>query len=299
MDFNVLVSVIIPSYKRADTVSRAVDSVLNQSYKNIEVLVVDDNEPGDEYSAQLKKIVDGFHNDRVRLVTQSEHINGAKARNVGIIDSKGEYVAFLDDDDEWLPEKIKKQLAFMKEHENFKGCSVLYNEYKGDNVVHSCPEYTADNLFQKIFRREVAVFTSTVLLKRDCLIESGMFDIRLKRHQDLQMLLRFTKCFEMGVVPEYLVKLHLDSGINRPNADAIVKVKENFFNSVRDLYEGCTKSERKLIKSAHCYEVMFAALKQKKLFMAIKYFAKAGFSPMGFKLLQKRIADRKYVVTNN
>lgn len=296
---NMLVSVIIPSYKRSDTVTRAVNSVLNQSYKDLEVLVVDDNIPGDKYSVILKKVIESINDKRVRLVTQSQHINGAKARNVGIENANGEYVAFLDDDDEWLPRKLEKQIAFLKDNSNYKGCSVLYNEYKGDNVVHSCPEYTADNLFLKIFRREVAVFTSTVLLKRDCLIESGMFDIRLKRHQDLQMLLRFTKCFEMGVVPEYLVKLHLDSGINRPNADAIVKVKENFFNSVRDLYEGCTKSERNLIKSAHCYEVMFAALKQKKLFMAIKYFAKAGFSPMGFKLLQKRIADRKYVVTNN
>ena len=227
------------------------------------------------------------------------HINGAEARNAGVRAAKGEWIAFLDDDDEWLPDKIETQLAFLKRHENLKGCSVLYNEYKGDTIVHSCPVYTADNLFHKIFRREVAVFTSTVLLSRECLIESGMFDIRLKRHQDLQMLLRFTKRFEMGVIPEYLVKLHLDSGINRPNADAIVKVKENFFNSIADLYEGCTQKEQKLIKSAHCYEVMFAALKQRKLFMAAKYLVNAGFSLMGFKLLQKRISDRKYVVTNN
>ena len=290
-----LVSCVIPTYKRSDTLVRAINSVLSQTYKQVEILVVDDNEAGSEESKYVQNEVQSIKDERVKLITQERHINGAKARNVGIENAKGEFIAFLDDDDEWLSEKIEKQLAFLKKNENLEGCSVLYNEYKGDTIVHSCPVYTADNLFQKIFWREVAVFTSTVLLRRDCLIKSGMFDIRLKRHQDLQMLLRFTKSFEMGVIPEYLVKLHLDSGINRPNADAIVKVKENFFNSVADLYEGCTQKEQKLIMSAHCYEVMFAALKQKRFLMSIKYFIKAGFCIDGYKLLQKRIKDRKFI----
>lgn len=292
---NCFVSVIIPSYKRSDTVTRAVNSVLNQSYRNLEVLVVDDNVPGDEYSDKLKLVIEGINDKRVRLITQSYHVNGAKARNVGIKKAKGEYVAFLDDDDEWLPQKLEKQLSFLRENSNLKGCSVLYNEYKDGVLVHSCPPYTLENLFQKIFRREVAIFTSTVLLNRQCLIDSGMFDINLKRHQDLQMLLRFTKKYEMGVIPEYFVKLHLDSDINRPNADAIVKVKENFFNSVSDLYDGCSKKDKRLIKSAHCYEVMFAAIKQKKLVMALRYYFKAGFSLSGYKLLMKRFRDRKYM----
>ncbi len=295
MNKDVFVSCIIPSFKRADTVTRAVNSVLNQSYKNIEVLVVDDNVPGDEYSTDLQIIIDNINNDRVRLITQEKHINGAKARNVGIENARGEYIAFLDDDDEWLPDKIEKQLDFLSKNKDLFGCSAFYNEFKNGGVVHSCPPYSADNLFQKIFRREVAVFTSTVLLKRECLIKSGMFDISLRRHQDLQMLLRFTKDYKMGVLPEYLVKLHLDSNINRPDADAIVKVKENFFRSVADLYDGCNKTEKRLIKSAHCYEVMFAALKQKRLLMSIKYFLKAGFSAKGFVLLRKRINDRRFI----
>lgn len=293
-----IVSVVIPTYKRTDTLQRAINCVLNQTYKDIEVLVVDDNTPGDQYSVELKNLVDEISNDRVRLITQEEHINGAKARNVGIENARGEYIAFLDDDDEWLPDKIEKQLDYLSKNEELFGCSVLYNEFKNGVLVHSCPPYSADNLFQKIFRREVAVFTSTVLLKRECLIKSGMFDISLRRHQDLQMLLRFTKDYKMGVLPEYLVKLHLDSTINRPDADAIVKVKENFFRSVADLYDGCNKTEKRLIKSAHCYEVMFAALKQKRLLMSFSYFLKAGFSIAGYRLLQKRIKDRKYIVKN-
>jgi len=290
-----LVSCVIPTYKRSDTLGRALDSILSQTYKNLEVLVVDDNEIGSQESLEVKGIIDSYTDQRVKLVTQPKHINGAEARNAGIRAAKGEFVAFLDDDDEWHPQKVESQLAYLNENPNYKGCSVLYNEYKDDVLVHSCPPYTADNLFQKIFRREVAVFTSTVLLNRQCLIDSGMFDINLKRHQDLQMLLRFTKKYEMGVIPEYLVKLHLDSDLNRPNAGAIVKVKENFFNSVLDLYNECSKKDKRLIKSAHCYEVMFAAIKQKRFAMVLSYFLKAGFSLSGFNLLAKRFRDRKYI----
>ena len=290
-----LVSCIIPTYKRCNTLERAIYSALHQSYTNLEVLVVDDNEKGSSQSVEIAKLINNIADSRVRLVTQDEHINGAKARNEGILKAQGEYVAFLDDDDEWLPDKIEKQVDYLKNNGHLSGCSVLYNEYKKGVLVHSCPVYTEDNIFQKIFRREVAVFTSTVLLKRDCLIKSGMFDISLRRHQDLQMLLRFTKEFKLGVLPEYLVKLHLDSTINRPDADSIVKVKEDFFRSVKDLYDGCNKKDRSLIKSAHCYEVMFAALKQKKLLMCINYFLKAGFNIEGYRLLRKRIRDRKFI----
>ena len=76
---------------------RAIDSVLAQTYNNLEVLVVDDNIPGDEYSKEVKKKIDRYKKDkRIKLIIQKQHINGAVARNMGIRNAKGEYVAFLD-----------------------------------------------------------------------------------------------------------------------------------------------------------------------------------------------------------
>lgn len=292
-----LVSVVIPTYKRSDTLTRAIDSVFAQTYKNVECLVVNDNVQGDEYSEKLYLLLKEYEHDyRFRLVEQPKHINGAEARNAGIRAAHGEWIAFLDDDDEWQPTKIERQLSFLNANPDFGGCSVLYNEYAGGKLIHSCPIYTDDNLFQKIFRREVAVFTSTVLVKKSCLLEAGLFDINLKRHQDIQLLLRFTDKFKLGVIPEYLVKLHDDSAINRPNADAIVSVKKAFFASVSDLFSKCSRKERRLIQSSHSYEVMFAALKQKRIIMATSYFLKAGFSVSGYKLLLKRFRDRKYII---
>lgn len=104
-----LVSIIIPTYKRATMLHRAIASVLEQTYHNIEVLVVSDNEPNDEFTAKARETVESFNDSRVKLITQERHINGAVARNVGIKASKGEYITFLDDDDFLIKIKLRSK----------------------------------------------------------------------------------------------------------------------------------------------------------------------------------------------
>ena len=105
-----LVSVVIPVYNREDTIQRAVDSVLNQTYSNIEVLVVDDGSK-DNSLEMLKK----YHNDnRVKIFCQEFNQGANAARNRGIREAKGEYIAFHDSDDEWLPDKLEKQIKRME-----------------------------------------------------------------------------------------------------------------------------------------------------------------------------------------
>lgn len=291
-----LISCVIPSYKRVDTLRRAIESVLAQTYNNIEVLVVDDNIKGDEYSVALRAIIDEFIEDgRVRLISQPKHINGAEARNAGVRAAKGEWIAFLDDDDEWLPTKIERQLAALERHPECMGVSCLYNQYRDDKLVHSCPPYNTENINFKIFARQVAVFTSTVLLNRDKLLEFGVFNNKLRRHQDLQLLLDFTSRNKITVVTEYLVKLHLDSDINRPSLNNFIEIKKDFFSSVQAIYNKYNKSDKQLIRSAHYYEIVFCALKEKKYIVALKYFIKAGFHPIALKMLKQRFRDRKYI----
>lgn len=297
MDKKQMVSCVIPSYKRSDTLKRAIESVLAQTYNDIEVLVVDDNIAGDEYSSALQHIIDNFKSDeRVILVKQPKHINGAEARNAGVRAARGEWIAFLDDDDEWLPTKIEKQVEALQNFPDCMGVSCLYNEYMDGKLIHSCPPYNTEKFNFKIFSRQVAVFTSTVLLNKDKLLEFGCFNNKLRRHQDLQLLLDFTIRNKMVVVNEYLVKLHIDSGINRPTLSKFIEIKKDFFAAVNKILNSYSKSDQHLIKSAHCYEVVFSALKEKKFGTAFKYFFKAGFHPAAFKMLKQRFSDRKYIV---
>lgn len=296
MNIKNLVSCVIPSYKRADTLRRAVDSVLAQTYNNMEVLVVDDNIAGDEFSNALHNIIDEYKDDsRVRLVTQPKHINGAEARNAGIRAAKGEWIAFLDDDDEWLPTKIEKQMAALEQHPEIAGASCYYNEYVDERLVHSCPPYTTEDLNFKVLTRQIAMYTPTLLMRKDKLMEFGGFDNRLRRHQDLQLLAEFTHRNQMLVVEECLVYVHGDSLINRPSLDSFIQVKKDYFNSIANVFDTYPKHKQMIIKCAHYYEVMFCALKVKNIGAAIKYAIKAGIHSEAIKMLVKRFKDKKYI----
>lgn len=295
MNMKGLVSCVIPTYRRSDTLNRAIKSVLSQTYKNVEILVVDDNEKGSEESNKVAELVDSFSNKKIRLVLQEKHINGAEARNAGVRASAGEYIAFLDDDDEWLPEKIEKQVAILEERPEIGGVSCLYNEYSNGAVFHSCPPYSGENLHRKVFDRSVAVFTSTVLLRKDALLRAGLFDNTLRRHQDLQLLLDFTRKNKFYVLNEYLVKLYADSDINRPSYERLKDIKKAFFGAVVSHLGIYSKREQQQIVAAHRFELAFAALKEKRILPACKQFVKVGLNIPAYKALYRRMRQRKYI----
>ena len=295
-----MVSCVIPTFKRSVTLTRAIDSVLRQTYKNVEVLVVDDNEKDTPDSLNVRSLVQSYTDPRVKLVTQPKHINGAEARNAGVRSSIGEYIAFLDDDDVWMPEKIEKQIKLLLNNPDCSGSSCLYSHYRNNDVVRSCPPYTGENLHKKIIGREVAVFTSTVLLKKDKLLESGLFNNSLRRHQDLQLLLDFTLHNKIVVLNEYLVKLFVDSNINRANSvNRLIEVKERFFEACKSHIDIYTGKERSCIYAAHYFEIVLAALREKNISVAFKYLGKIGFNLRAYILLHKRMQGRKIKVEIN
>lgn len=290
-----LVSCVIPSYKRCDTVTRAIDSVLAQTYKDIEVCLVDDNVPGDAYSEKLQEALEKYKGDnRVRYIAQEKHINGAVARNIGIKAASGEYVAFLDDDDEWHPQKIEKQVALLKQNGNKGGVSCLYSLASNGVCRRKCPPYSSDNLQYKILARQVAIYTSTFLCVKEALINSGAFNESLVRHQDLQMFADFLRNNTIFVLNEYCVTIHTDSSINRPDTDKLISVKKKFFESVSSCLIRYSKKEKKLISSAHYFEIVFSAVKEKKYTTVLKYLLKIGISPLSYYDLYLRYTKRKY-----
>lgn len=294
---NPLVSCVIPTYKRSDLLNRAVDSVLGQTYSNVEVLVVDDNEKGSAESLTVREIVESYSDSRVKLVTQPKHINGAEARNAGVRASVGDFIAFLDDDDYWLPTKLEKQVQALNDNPDYAGCSCLYSHYSNDVVVRSCPPYTGDNLHRKILGRDVAVFTSTVILRKDKLLESGLFNNSLRRHQDLQLLLDFTLNNKITVLNEYLVKLYIDSNINRANdVQRLIEVKRMFFEACSKHLNMYSKKEQRDILAAHYFEIVLVALRGKEYGVVLKYLAIIGLNFRAYSQLLKRMKERKLKV---
>ncbi|WP_081778494.1 glycosyltransferase family 2 protein [Xylanibacter brevis] len=292
---NSLVSCIIPTYKRCDTLVRAVNSVLNQTYPNIEVLVVNDNNPDDECTTQVKKALKIYEGDnRVRLIMQDKHINGAVARNVGIKAATGDYIGFLDDDDEWEPEKAEKQVNYLKSHPEFDACVCLCSSfYNGVKTWEGSP-YTSDNLQFNVLLRQVGIGTPAFLGKKACVMNTPMFNPQLLRHQELQFFVDFLEKYEIGVLNEHLVKVHGDDITNRPNLENIVKRKREWFCEMKSVLSKYSMYNRYRIKCAHVFEVLLVALKQKNILYILKCICYVNVFIPAYIDLYRRIRRRKH-----
>ncbi|MBE7445024.1 MAG: glycosyltransferase family 2 protein [Planctomycetia bacterium] len=211
-----LVSVVIPTYNREHTIVRAIQSVLNQTYKTLEILIIDDNS-----TDNTEKVIQGFKDDRMKYLRHTCNMGGSAARNSGIRIAKGEYIAFLDSDDEWLPEKIEKQLNIF-----FKSDDTVGVVYTGFYVVNEYGEIhnqmipnERGSLFSKLLVGNCVGTTSIILAKTCYLRRIEGFDETLPSCQDWDLYLRLSEIctFEFNVEPlvKYSRSKNLESISNK------------------------------------------------------------------------------------
>ena len=258
-----LVSVIIPTYKRADTLRRTITSIKNQTYTKIEILVVDDNEPGDEYSCAVKLLLRDLAFDNIVLITQDKHKNGATARNAGIKEARGEFIAFLDDDDLWMPEKIEKQInMFTKLDGSFGGVSTRKAYFRNGKLTHISEKWVPDNKQNyNVMAKRLNISTCTLFLKRSCLDECGYFNEELKRHQEIQLLSFFTSKYLIGFCDEILTIIDCSDVTNRPDAESLNRFKEEYFSAISGPMARYSKHKQRLIKAHNMTEVAWATFR--------------------------------------
>lgn len=290
-----LVSVIIPTYKRSSLLNRTIDSVLNQTYKNLECIVVNDNIPGDEFSKILYKQVEKYYQDkRFVFVEQERHINGAEARNCGIKIAKGEFIAFLDDDDWWKPEKIEHQINYMKSMgESCGGVSTLVEFYSKGKAIRWTRPYQDGKIYLQILSREVDVTTCSVMLVHKALDDSGYFDNSLKRHQEIQLLSYFTYKYNLALLKEYLTCVDCDDCVRNPSSEQIIQIKQDFYKSVKPIIDSLDESDKKKIYIIHDLEIALVLFREKKYTKALIRGIKA-IKPLGsLKVVLKTIKKRR------
>lgn len=266
-----LVSVIIPTYKRADKLKRAIDSVLRQTYSNFEILVVNDNEIGDEYTENLKNLISKITDSRVYLIMQERHINGAAARNAGIRASKGEYIAFLDDDDLWNERKLEHQVeTLLSLDESYGAVSTLFRSFQDNQIISRSLPYKDGHIWEAILLRNVEVTTCSVLIRHAVLDEAGYFDENLSRHQEVQLLSYLTHRYKIHLLKEYL--LFVDAwGENNPDSRKLIKCKKDFLKSVKPLIDELPPRRQRRIVTMHQFEVAYVFLKEKNYLKAARY----------------------------
>lgn len=238
---NKLVSAIITTHNRQDLLLRAVKSVLDQTYHNIELIVVDD--ASDEKADELLK----EFNLQYIYIPKEDSKGGNHARNIGILSAKGEYIALLDDDDYWLPTKIEKQVALIEE----KKCGLVYcgrikERHQDGKRSTSLDIKNMEGDLKKGVLQTVPTTSSSMLINKKFLIEHGMFDEELKFWQDYELLIRLSKYTHFYRVPEALTVYLVDVNDKKRISNKYFGWKSNvkyIKNKHRDLYKQLNHKE--------------------------------------------------------
>ena len=200
-----LVSIVIPTHNREALIERAVRSAMQQTYPSIEILIVSDgSEDGtDDIVNALKDEC-----DKIRYFSYHPGRGGNYARNMGIKNARGEWVAFLDDDDEWHPDKIEKQIKKASETGAGIICTAINSiDDESGKVTVFVPDAPADSSIE-ILKRNCIGSTTTVMSRHNLLDECGMFDEQLKAKQDFDLWIRLCQLSTVAVVETPCVEYH-------------------------------------------------------------------------------------------
>jgi GT2 family glycosyltransferase len=185
------VSVVIPAYKIAPFIAETLESVFAQTFKDYEVLVVNDGSPDTEEFERALSPYEG----RVRYFRQENRGAGA-ARNRGLLEARGEFVAFLDGDDLWLPTYLEEQLKFIREggHDFVYTDALLFGDSPnaGQTYMQTSPSTGPVN-FLSLIRNDCNVITSGVVARRRPLLDAGLFDETLRNAQDFELWARLAR----------------------------------------------------------------------------------------------------------
>ncbi len=293
---NIKVSVIIPTYKRSEDLCRAVDSVLAQTLKEIEVFVVDDNgigTPDGEKTAEVMKKYAG--DERVKYLRHEHNKNGSAARNTGIREARGEYIAFLDDDDAYMPERLSKMVEKMDAlNDTYGACYTGYVKNMANGTKQYSSERAEGEVFKQVLMRSLYIGTgSNLFFRKSAMDQIGLFDESFRRNQDLEYLVRITKKYKMAYVDEVLMQAFYDIRPNKLTFEALIEKENLFREKFAHHLDDLSKNERREVVCMYDLDWIRLCFKKKKYGAAIKTVFKAKIPLKVYFAYLKYANDRK------
>jgi glycosyltransferase involved in cell wall biosynthesis len=221
IDNSQLVSVIIPTYNRAHYIKECIISVLEQTYVNLEVLVIDDGS-----TDNTENIVNSIQDSRLRYIRQ-ENKGRSHARNLALSMAHGKYITFLDSDDLYLPEKIELQVNYLKMHPNV---AMVYTSaycinHTGKKCIGKYEAKISGYIYQQIaFFTPVTITLPTVMTYKHVMDHVGGFDENMYRFEDTDMWRRISKYYRIDAMSEYTCKLrtHNDNSLLNQNPAQLI-----------------------------------------------------------------------------
>ena len=206
-----LVSVVVPTYNRAQLIGETVESILAQQYSHLELIVVCDG-----CTDGTEAVVNSFKDARVRLVTQCNSGGPARPRNAGVAQALGHYVAFCDDDDLWMPQKLRLQVSLMESEPDAGLCfasGVTFGNGAPSLLGYRLKRAPRRDHFRALLYSNY-VLNSSVLVRRSVLAEVGPFNVDRRLHgtEDYEMWLRIAHTYKLVSIDEPLVRYRVHRG---------------------------------------------------------------------------------------
>jgi glycosyltransferase involved in cell wall biosynthesis len=197
-----LIDVILPTFNRAYCLKRTIDSVLSQTYQELNLYVIDDGS-----TDETRNLISQYQNESMVRYFFQDNKGVSAARNCGIQQGQAEWVAFVDSDDEWLPHKLETQVDFIKKNPNYR--FVHSDEIWMRNDVRVNPKKKFDKSHHDLFRRSLEmclISPSTVVIKKELCLQHGLFNENFIVCEDYDLWLKILATEEVGFISEFLIK---------------------------------------------------------------------------------------------
>lgn len=213
---NEMVSVILPTYNRADQLRASIESVLNQTYPYLELIIVDDGS-----TDATEAVVSAIGDARIRYFKLAQNGGQSKARNYGIEKARYEYIAFEDSDDIWNPKKLEIQMGYMLQASTEVGFVYHKTRCNWDNLYHailpaeSIPlEKKSGDIFEQLLYDNL-VDCPTILAKKECILQAGCFDTEMNALEDYDLALKMARNWKALFIDEILLEsIYLTDGVS-------------------------------------------------------------------------------------
>ncbi len=292
-----LVSVVVATYKREAELKNALESLAKQTYPNMEIVLVDDN-GNDEWNSKVSETVEVFRNRypkiKLECIVNNPNQGSSKTRNIGIHSAHGDYITFLDDDDIYLPDKIRKQVEFMETNQCDYSITdlILYNEddKKINRRIRSYIKETTVESLRLYHLKYHMTGTDTIMFKKEYLIQIGGFAPIDVGDEFYLMQRAIEEGGKFGYLPGCEIKAYVhtgDGGLSSGDGkikgeNALYEYKKTFFNQLE-------AGDIRYIKMRHYAVIAYAELRRKNYVKFISNALKSFFaSPCNFFTILKR-----------
>lgn len=282
MVFN-MITVITPTYNRSEYICSAVDSVLAQTYSDWELLVVDDNKPNSDARKATAEVMSHYSDPRIHYIQNEKNMGGAAARNVGIFQAKGEYIAFLDDDDMYLPDRLEVQLKQMKA--NNWDVSVMdgatYSFVTGEKLAERHQQLRNGMTKEELIRSHLLYHisgTNSFMYRTAFIQQIGGFDDIPSCQEYILMQKSLDANPKFGYIPEIHIKNFMHPGDQLSTGPKKLKGQQILFENKKKYFNLLTKSEQKQVICRHHGVLFFVYYKMHNYGKAISEATKCFFS---------------------